>query len=235
MNKTADIYFVKTVAEDLYFLMDKWNEEIDDVSLRNSSSILRRLLLDGDGNKAYRIAWQKIGFQGVPRIVAVDSEELIFGNKERIPADKIGLAVAGGAKYHGAIIQYFRFLNFACTPNEVKRDYEHGKFLMEHPKEYKLNKYLKTTALVVKGIKFTQYDVIDYVSNKLGGVHIDLTRNREKDDKFKVLDDSISLQILNKDYVYYQLLSIGQALAQSEDAKRFVDKAKFMGLIKEKN
>ena len=235
MNKTADIYLVKTVAEDLHFLMDKWNEEIDDVSLRNSSSVLRRLLLDGAGNNAYRMAWLKSGFQGIPRIIAVDSDELIFGNNDRIPADKITLAVAGGAKYNGGIIQYFRFLNFACTPNELKKNYERGKFLMEHPKEYKLNKYLKTTALVVKGMKFTQYDVIDYVSNKLGGVHIDLTRNREKDDKFKLLDDSISLQILNKDYVYYQLLSIGQALAQSEDAKRFVDKAKFMGLIKEKN
>lgn len=45
------------------------------------------------------------------------------------------------------------------------------------------------------------------------------------------LDESISLQILDKDYIYYQLLSIGQALAQSDDAKRFVDKAKSIGLI----
>ena len=85
--------------------------------------------------------------------------------------------------------------------------------------------------MVVKGTKFTHYDIIDYISNKLGGVHIDLNRSRQKDDKFKVLDESISLQILDKDYIYYQLLSIGQALAQSDDAKRFVDKAKSIGLI----
>ena len=105
---------------------------------------------------------------------------------------------------------------------------------MGHPKEYKIHKYLKKTALVVKGTKFTHYDVIDYVSNKLGGVHIDLNRNRGKDDKFKVLDESISLQILDKDYIYYQLLSIGQALAQSDDAKKFVDKAESIGLIKKR-
>ena len=231
MNKTTDFYLMKTVAEDLDFLMNKWNEEINDVSLRNSSAILRRLLLDGDGNRAYRTAWQKIGFQGEPRIIAVDSDELIFGNNEEIPVDKIEIAVAGGAKYNGGIIEGFRFLNFASTPNEVKRNYERRKFLMEHPKEYKLHKYLKKTALVVKGTKFTHYDIIDYISNKLGGVHIDLNRSRQKDDKFKVLDESISLQILDKDYIYYQLLSIGQALAQSDDAKRFVDKAKSIGLI----
>ena len=82
---------MKTVAEDLDFLMNKWNEEIDDVSLRNSSAILRRLLLDGDGNRAYRTAWQKIGFQGVPRIIAVDSDELIFGNNEKFQLIRLKL------------------------------------------------------------------------------------------------------------------------------------------------
>ena len=231
MNKTNDFYFIKTVAEDLNYLMNKWNEEIDDISLRNTSGILRRLLSDSEGNNAYRIAWHKIDFLGMPRVTALDSDALLFGDKNDSQINKIKIAVAGGAKYHGGIIQMFTMLNYAKTPTEVKKDYERQKFLMNNPREYQLKKYLKKTALVVDGIKFTNYDVIDYVTNKLGGVHIDLTRDRKKDDKFKSLDTNIQVKLLDKEYVYYQLLSIGQTIAESSDAKLFIDKAKNLGII----
>ena len=61
-----DKHFVKIVAEDLNYLLNEWDQEISDDSLRRNSTVLRRLLVEGD----YSNAWRMIGLEKEPKICA---------------------------------------------------------------------------------------------------------------------------------------------------------------------
>ncbi len=230
MNTAEESYLIKIVAEDLKFLQDDWDEEISDASLRISSVILRKLLVENEYGKAWRT--KIIGFNKQPSITAVDSDAYMIGKNQEFPIEKIAIAVMGGATYKGTIIQGFRYKNYAETPENVAKEYERTKYLMNNPREYMLNDFLNSTSCIVYGQKINRREIIQYVTNKKGGVHIDFQRNRQLDEKFKLIDKSYSsLKLVNKDYVYYELLSIGQAIANSEDAKSFIKKAMELRIV----
>lgn len=89
----GDAYLVKTVKEDLQFLKISWNQEIDDVSLRISSTTLRGLLVEGKLSHV----WRLVGFEKEPEIYASDLHAFLQG----APKLRINFASAGGAIYHG--------------------------------------------------------------------------------------------------------------------------------------
>jgi hypothetical protein len=63
-------------------------------------------------------------------------------------------------------------------------------------------------------------DVIKYVANKLGRTHFDPSRKKDEQ-AFRILDAAMnSSVIVDKRLVYFELLSIGQAVAQSSDADK---------------
>lgn len=230
MNTSEESYLIKIVAEDLKFLKDEWDEEISDASLRISSVILRRLLVENEYGKAWRT--KIIGFDKQPSITAVDSDEYMMGNNQQYPIEKISIAVMGGAVYKGVMLQGFQYKNYAETPENVSKEYERKKYITDNPRKYMLSDFLNSTSCIIYGQKINRREIIQYVTNKKGGVHIDFQRNRQLDEKFKLIDKSYSsLSLANKDYVYYELLSIGQAVANSEDAKSFVQKAMELRII----
>jgi hypothetical protein len=45
---------LKTVVEDLTYLKDEWDQNIDDAAIRRGSTVLRRLLVNGELQRAWR-------------------------------------------------------------------------------------------------------------------------------------------------------------------------------------
>jgi len=63
-------------------------------------------------------------------------------------------------------------------------------------------------------------ELVQYVANKLGGTHIDTKRDfsKIKERKFALLDQVREMiRVADKNAIYYELLSIGQSLVQSDD------------------
>src|SRR5438067_2103921 len=64
----------RVVAEDLAHLMDEWVPRLDAAELRRSiSTMLRRLLADGQ----YTRAWRSLGLPGQPYVSAPDLDEML--------------------------------------------------------------------------------------------------------------------------------------------------------------
>ena len=76
---------------------------------------------------------------------------------------------------------------------------------------------MKQMSFVLNGVRISHEDVIKYVANKLGGNHFD-PRRKEDEDNYRLLDAVRErIHVLEKDVVYYELLSIGQAVVNSSD------------------
>jgi hypothetical protein len=84
---------------------------------------------------------------------------------------------------------------------------------------YRLSEFLASPAVVINGERINRRLVIQFVANKKGGAHFDFTRKKDET-AFQLLDKVASYGLANKDAVYFELLSIGQDLARSTDAKR---------------
>jgi hypothetical protein len=95
------------VASDLEFLADKWNQDIDDPSLRRSSNVLRILLVDENLLKA----WRQAGFTGQPQILAPSLQNRL----QLYPLDRIQFAQTGGATYKDTTVQTLFTLNVALN------------------------------------------------------------------------------------------------------------------------
>ena len=83
---------IKTVVEDLHYIKDEWGQNIDDAHLRRGSTTLRRLLVDGELQRA----WKAAGFAKEP-IIPTATLSFI----KQFPENQILLACAGGGRFGG--------------------------------------------------------------------------------------------------------------------------------------
>ncbi|MGF7398299.1 hypothetical protein [Thermoanaerobacterium thermosaccharolyticum] len=215
-------YIIKIVREDLEYLKSNWNQDIDDASIRISNTILRKLLVEDNLGKV----WRLLGYEKEPIIKAPDLNKFIKG----APKLRINFASAGGAIYKGNIVEGMVIYDTAMSDNYIKRRYERNKncnFLSE----FSLSQFKESPCLLVTkrynfGIQqeeIKRRELIQYVANKLGGSHIDISRNYKKDEKFILLDQILgTLNIGDKESIYYELLSIGQHLVNSPDIKKLI-------------
>jgi hypothetical protein len=203
---------VRIVASDLQYLRDDWNEQIDDDSLRRSSSVLRRLLVENELQRA----WKEAGFPKEPRIVAMS---LAY---EPRSADLVIVASAGGAKYRGKRMSGLFVTKGQLTQEEINK--LHAKRPAE--KSCGLRAFIDGPCALIQGALVPRRVLVKYVANKLGGAHFDPKRDHSPDGKlFRRLDSVGTIKLLGKPFVYYELLSIGQALARSDDIREFCEKA----------
>ena len=191
--------FLEVVYEDLEYLNKAWGNDVSDDTLRRDSAVLRRLLIYKDLKKA----WKFVGFEGQPMIKAPSLKKLIpyYPN--------IIFAQAGGAIFKGlearqAVIHNLPMLDL---------------FSLGAPEDDDLNvdKFIKSPCIIIGSIPITRDKLIRYVSNKLGSAHFDPSRTREY-----ALIEGIQRRfiIVNKFSIYYELLSVGQALSHSSDIKK---------------
>ncbi len=207
---------VKTVVEDLLYLSEEFNSNVRDDSIRRNSNVLRRLLVYGD----LRSAWRHLGFTVEPLISStnIDDELKVYN------LDDISYAFSGGTE-----TQVGGFSSLTSFKKNVKQNMQ---LFFDSADErfkdnfYTLSNYLALTSIYIdRDIWITKEEVIKYVSNKLGGVHFDSDRNTEKplEIKYEHLDKlAVSLEIGGKNCIYFEILSIGQAIVKSEDVKKLI-------------
>lgn len=213
-----DTELIAIVSEDLNYLTDEWNQDIDDASLRRASPALRSLLIEGQLLKVVNILNETVN------IMAPE----ISKHEEELSDPSIVFYQSGGANYKGMKVQFMKQLNRAMSSEEIKESYEKQKDLIDQSYSVKLSKFMKQTSFMINGVKINREEVIKYIANKRGGAHYDRSRKTERtgskgdlEKKFTLLDGiHDGLVMADKNSVYYELLSIGQRLIGSHDVQR---------------
>lgn len=219
---TSQGELVRLVAADLGYIRD-WRD-LDDDSLRRGSNTLRQLLVDKGG--LLQRAWKAAGFAKEPRIRCTTLKHIIGSAL----APDITIATAGGAIYKGENIKAVVVYSRSWTEAETA---ERRRIAGQGPPEEDatLSGFIAAPCMLIEGLEVPRRVLINYVANKLGGVHFDVgraaRRHKEKGEAeiYRRLDDiPTRLTVIDKPAVYYELLSIGQVLARSDDIKLFCEK-----------
>jgi hypothetical protein len=206
---------IRVVAEDITYLRREWSQDVDDASLRISSPILRRLLVDG----LLQRVWRDLGLDKQP-IVSAPSLEVML---KPFPIRKITYAQAGGAKHQGIVVTSVVEYGDYLSPDQAMKAFGSGPNAPD--RDFSLRRFLEGTCIVVNSAQISRHTLVKYIANKLGGVHLDFGRNLTKDEerKFALLDKVRAERgTANRPAIYYEYLSVGQALINSADIDRFL-------------
>jgi hypothetical protein len=162
-------------------------------------------------------AWREVGFEGQPQITAPSLKTLLeFLRSKRISSKHIRFAQAGGGKHAGIIVQDACFFDIVLTEEQITDLHKHGP----SAETCKLTTFVEASCMFVDGTPISRLELIQYVANKLGGTHFQPQRKTSKSGgrKSAILDQIRgTVKVADKNAVYYELLSIGQSLVQSED------------------
>lgn len=218
MNVTADtLARIRLTAEDLSFLRREWEQDVSDASLRRSSPILRRLLVEG----VLLRAWRDLGLAKQPTIRACSLEATV----KNLALSNIRFAQAGGATYRGVTVTPVIEYSY-LPPEQAVKAFQSDP---EGPdRDFSLKAFSEGTCIVARGTSISRNTLIKYIANKLGGVHLDLSRdsNKEEERKFSLLDEvRVELITADKPAIYFEYLSIGQSLVKSTDIESFLSMA----------
>lgn len=206
------------VAEDLEYL-SQWGSEITNAEIRRGTAILRRLLVED----AYGVAWRAIGELKQPILPAVDLS-LLLGEH----SNQVVYALAGGALFRG-IHMACMMLNkgnaaLGGAPPEPIRSNGYPFERM-----FALSEYLSSLSGVVEGLSFNRREVIKYLANVKGGVHLS-AQQRKAEEKLIARLGKIEKKFMvhNTDGLLVEAVAIGQALGNSFDAKLFIEKVRVL-------
>ncbi len=196
------------MADDLRHVRDTWTRNPTDAAIRRDSGVLRRLLVDGDLQRA----WKGAGFAKEPKLAAYNLHPAAL----RVDPSLLLYASAGGALYKGAKMAGFMVKKAGPTlGHEANQE-------PPIPELISVSSFLKRPCLLVGTQPVSRRAVVKYVANKRGGAHFDTTRQGD-DAAYRALDTVESLITMNGlTAVFFELLSIGQALSESADLSRFL-------------
>ena len=207
---------VKIVADDLEFLK-QWNSDIPEGDIRRGSAVLRRLLVED----AYGRAWRSIGKPKQPTLVAVDitpiSDPAVIG--------EVIYAIAAGADFRG-VSTACMLLNKGTKPLGTL-----GPPLTKNgypgERSFTISEFLSSPSGVVAGRSFTRREVIKYISNVKGGVHLGITEKKaEKKLVARLGKIEKKLLVHTTDGLLVETLAIAQALARADETQEFIDATK---------
>lgn len=200
------------VAEDLEYLAG-WGAEITAGEIRRGTAVLRRLLVED----AYGTAWRAIGLTKQPSLIAVNLD-LMLGND----SNQVVYALAGGANFRGMQMACM-LVNKGARPvggNPTEPIREDG-YPYESP--FSLSEYLASKSGVVDGHSFNRREVIKYLANVKGGVHLS-AQQRKAEEKLIARLGKIEkkMTVHNTDGLLVEAVAIAQALGNSSDAKSYI-------------
>jgi hypothetical protein len=201
----------ESVAEDLEHLRNDWMDDPSDAIIRRGSVILRRLLVEG----VLQRTWKSLGFPGEPTIVAPNLD-LIIG-PEKTP---VILVLAGGAQLQTTQAAGMSIARGSSRPG----GYVPPERAFEYP--FKLSAFTNSPCAYVEGDAVSRREVIKYFAHYLGGVHLHLSskvRKKEEDMVRRIRKIAGKVDAFEKDGLYYELLSIGQAVGCAPDSVRLLE------------
>lgn len=221
-----DNYQLKVVADDLEFLSE-WGTDITERTIRHGSGVLRRLLVEG----VYGCAWRAIGFERQPKLRTVDLSSILMPDNLKY----IEYLLAGGADYRGTSVATLCLVK--GLPSEGKRPpSELLRIIPKQPKptdtypaenEFTIQDFVASYSGYIKKSTFTRKEVIKYVANVKGGVHLSAgQRKEEKKLVSRLARFEKAFKIAHTDPMLVEIVAIGQALGRSEDAHVYIRKAK---------
>lgn len=220
------LYAARVSASNLRYLRGTYRGAVHDDALRRSSNVVRDLLVHDEFGRA----WRTLGFSGEPRMSAVDLETVL----SRHDLSRIDFAQAGGAEFEGlqvATVCFLRIDGLEMPPQALEQP---------RVREFGLRSFLDSPCVVVTNVEtapdagsgmaslvrtprlVTRRDVIKYLANRLGGTHISHGKTAAEKELFARLDRAPSPVILGKRALFWEALSIGQAIALSPDTQRLI-------------
>jgi hypothetical protein len=200
------------VAEDLEYLAS-WSGDITDPEIRRGTAVLRRLLVED----AYGAAWRAVGKTRQPTLIAIDMDLMVGGH-----ANRMEIALAGGADFRGvktaAMALHKSSAPIGATPPPpIRPD--------GYPFErlFSLSEYLRSTSGIVGGKSFNRREVIKYIANIKGGVHLSAQARKKEAKLVERLGKAEKRFLIHtSDGLLVEAVAIGQSLGNSEDAKEFI-------------
>lgn len=186
-------------------------------------------------------AWNHHGLKGRPTVFAPDMAAL--AEHLEIDLSQVVSLVAGGAVIDNLQMSMTGSWRVDNPTTGVKADAEEGfavvvggvardtrgegeanplQGLVE--KEWRLNTYLRAPAAVRRGQTISRAEIIEFFANYAGGAHLDRVTGKAKPEKralFALVADLEGRIGCDKtEGLYFELLSIGQALANSPSLQR---------------
>jgi hypothetical protein len=186
---------------------------MSDGDIRRGSGVLRRLLVED----VYGSAWRAIGREKQPKVIAVDIATLVAPEH----VGRIKYAIAAGAHFRGVMMTCMVLSKGAQPVADLGPPIRKDGFLGE--REFPLSEYLSSPSGVIDGRIFTRRDVIKYIANIRGGVHLG-AKERKAEKKLVARLSKIEkrLSVHTTDGLLVELAAIGQAVAKSPDSDEFI-------------
>lgn len=225
-SRRVDTYeLVRIVAEDLVYLRDLDFSISRRPEVRIASSILRRLLHDG----TLISTWRVLGFPDQPIFKAIDLNAVLSD----IPRRYVQYAYAGGAKLPKASHTGYVLLSIPKEEHEARGRPEvfarelQEKLVLGATKDFPLDQFCVSPCAISGDSGVSRLQLVRYVANKLGGVHIDAGRAAWSDPlgaQHRFLDEN-HIRVGRFPAVYYEIMSIAQDVSGSEDIRQLIDTA----------
>lgn len=204
------------VAEDLDYLA-QWGSDISNAEIRRGTAVLRRLLVED----AYGVSWRAVGEVKQPSLPAVDLT-LLLGND----ANQVVYALAGGAHFRGVKMACM-LLNKGSKPLGSTPIPSIRKDGYPFERMFTLSEYLSSMSGVVEGRSFNRREVIKYLANVKGGVHLS-AQQRKAEEKLIARLGKIEKKMMvhNTDGLLVEAVACAQSLGNSDDAKTLIAKVR---------
>jgi hypothetical protein len=208
-----DTESLRTVIEDLEHLKEGWGPDISDPDIRRGSAVLRRLLVED----AYGQAWRAVGFAKQPKVIAVCLMSFFRG----MPLHDVECALAAGANFRGIHCSAMTLVKSSSPPPSPSAPFRKDGFPGE--RELDLSDFVASPSGIVRGSVFSRRDVIKYIANVRGGVHLQgKGRQREKALRDRMGRIEKRMIVHTTDGLLVELVAIAQAIASSDDSERLL-------------
>lgn len=229
----------RSVLEDIDWLWEEWwvgqPDALSAGALRRGSTSLHLLLVQGLLGKA----WRACGFPKEPTLYAPDL--IALAEDADVKPENAACCIAGGGTQKGLRLSFvggFRVDNPTTgVPAEAEVGFAlkvvsvagaAGPSTMQSPLErlverkWTVSEYLRSPSAIRLGQLISRRDIINYFRNYAGAAHHDLVDqgNGRDQTKYKLiaeLEKCVTADV--RDGLYFELLSIGQALATSPDVR----------------
>lgn len=214
---------VQLVRDEFNYLQGKVRTDVGRTEVRIISGILRKLLYDG----LLYATWKAMRRDGDPKVEFVDLQAVL----KDTPREYIHYAYAGGAHLPGANHAGWVLYVFPKDVHEAKGSPETlGQELSEklHPGAKTLRSlhgFMASHCVASGTFGVSRIDLIRYVSNKLGGVHLDKGRASWEDplgSAYRLLDEEHMI-VGKRLGAHYEIMSIAENLCESTDLKSLAD------------
>lgn len=237
-----------TIAADIEWCRDAWclrAQAPSDTELRHGSAVVRRLLVEG----TVLVAWKHFCVIGQPKLVGPDLVAIAAYQGLRL--EHATALIAGGGRINAvdvSMIGAFRVFNpktgkgpddesgFAVLVTHIARDASRPSTpspfdgLVE--RSWLFSEYLDAPGAVRKGCLVSRREIVQYFANFAGGVHLDRISKfvRKKTPRFEFiseLENRVRADIM--DGLFFELLSIGQAIGWSADLQALAARIRAQG------